>query len=181
MFEAVGVPVSRLIRIQYGDLVLPPRLRPGKWNMLTAEEAEALAVSLSMPSKKSLAETSPARAAFRSGTRSSPLRGQTPRTDQRTETQEDTRRKPGARTSTRASEPRPSTERKTFVVRGGRAERQETVSIAEGRPVARSLPRAEAGRDMKRGAVREPGRASERATGHENNRSKSAGSHPRRR
>ena len=60
MFEAVGVPVSRLIRIQYGDMVLPPRLRPGKWNMLTAEEAEALAVSMGMPSKKSTAEALPA-------------------------------------------------------------------------------------------------------------------------
>jgi 23S rRNA pseudouridine2605 synthase len=177
MFEAVGVPVSRLIRIQYGDLVLPPRLRPGKWNMLTAEEAEALAVSLSMPSKKSLAETSPARTAFRSGTRSSPLRGQTPRTGQRAETQEDTRRKPGARPNARANEPRPGTERKTFVVRGGRAERQESVETAEGRPVVRSIPRVgergsrvDAGENMKRGATREPGRSSERSVSHVPNR-----------
>lgn len=176
MFEAVGVPVSRLIRIQYGDLVLPPRLRPGKWNMLTAEEAEALAVGLGMPSKKAVAENSPARPAFRSASRTSPLRGQAPRTDQRTEAQEDMRRKPGARPSARANEPRPTTERKTFVVRAGRAERQETVATAEGRPVARSTARADvrvgergaradAGRDM-RDMKREPGRSSERSASH---------------
>jgi len=173
MFEAVGVPVSRLIRIQYGDLVLPPRLRPGKWNMLTAEEAEALAVSLSMPSKKALADNSSARPAFRSGTRSSPLRGQAPRVEQGTEAQNDARRKPGARSNARINEARPSTERKTFVVRAGRAERQETVATAEGRPVARSTARVgergsrvDAGQGMKRGATREPGRSSERTASH---------------
>jgi len=136
MFEAVGVPVSRLIRIQYGDLVLPPRLRPGKWNMLTADEAEALAVSLGMPSKKTLADSSSTRPAFRSSTRNSPLRGQAPRTAQRADAQEDTRRERGAKPNARSNEPRSSTERKTFVVRAGRAERQETVVAAEGRPLA---------------------------------------------
>lgn len=48
MFEAVGLPVSRLIRIQYGELTLPPRLRPGKWMMLSAEETAALAASLGL-------------------------------------------------------------------------------------------------------------------------------------
>ena len=145
--------------------------------MLTAEEAEALAVSLAMPSKKALAENTSVRPAFRSGTRTSPLRGQAPRTDRRAEPQEDTRRnpgvRPGARPNARASEPRPSSERKTFVVRGGRAERQETVATAEGRPVARSTARVgergsrvDAGQDMKRGATREPGRSSERSASH---------------
>jgi 23S rRNA pseudouridine2605 synthase len=183
MFDAVGVPVSRLIRIQYGDLVLPPRLRPGKWTMLSPEDAEALAVSLAMPSKKAIAESSPARTAFRSASRASPLRGRAPgaaahqRAEVSTDSRPDSRREHGARSSGRSSESRPAAERKTFVVRGGRAERQEAVATAEGRPVARSAARADvrggergsrpdAGRDMKRGAAREPSRSSDRSASH---------------
>jgi 23S rRNA pseudouridine2605 synthase len=173
MFEAVGVPVSRLIRIQYGDLVLPPRLRPGKWTMLSPEDAELLAVSMAMPSKKAIAESSPARTAYRSASRASPLRGRAPGANSCAEVPTDNRRDRGARSSDRSSEPRPASERKTFVVRGGRAERQETVATAEGRPVVRSAARADVragergsrsdtGRDGKRGAVR----ASDRSAGH---------------
>ncbi len=68
MFEAIGLPVSRLIRIQYGDLTLPPRLRPGKWNMLTVEEIEKLAKSLDLPVKAPGIEA-------RRDLRKSPLRG----------------------------------------------------------------------------------------------------------
>ncbi|MDD2893089.1 MAG: pseudouridine synthase [Halothiobacillaceae bacterium] len=132
MFEAVGVPVSRLIRIQYGDLVLPPRLRPGKWNMLTAEEAEALAVSMKMPSKKEASDVvrTPRRASVRPAfpvarERDGESRGRAGERS-RTPTDADPRRR----------EPRAAGERKTYVVRSGRAERQDVVTATEGRPAA---------------------------------------------
>jgi 23S rRNA pseudouridine2605 synthase len=31
LFEAVGHPVSRLVRVRYGPLELPPHLAPGRW------------------------------------------------------------------------------------------------------------------------------------------------------
>ena len=37
MFEAVGHTVSRLIRTRYGMFLLPPRLRRGKWEEVSAE------------------------------------------------------------------------------------------------------------------------------------------------
>ncbi len=120
MFEAVGVPVSRLIRIQYGDLTLPPRLRPGKWNMLTAEEAEALVLSMGMPPKKT------ASAAVRPARRL-PLRpamreqeGEARRMDERSRrpARGDESRRPASQA------PQQAAERKTYVVRAGRAERQ---------------------------------------------------------
>ncbi|HES75529.1 MAG TPA: pseudouridine synthase [bacterium] len=187
MFEAVGVPVSRLIRIQYGDMVLPPRLRPGKWNMLTAEEAEALAVSMGMPSKKSTAEAlpaprrSPVRPAFpqrstagrEAGVNSREHDGEArPRSSERSRTPA---REAGARRGSQAS-----VERKTYVVRAGRAEREELVTKTEGRPEragerkasvslrasrpeARVNPRRESGQGgAERGSEREPRR--ERST-----------------
>lgn len=102
MFEAVGLTVSRLIRIQYGDLTLPPRLRPGKWKMLSPEEVDALAASLGMEVKKA----APA----------APARGP--------------RRPPGGergKPAPRRAEARPTaTERKTYVVREGKAVRDES-------------------------------------------------------
>lgn len=131
MFEAVGVPVSRLIRIQYGDLVLPPRLRPGKWNMLTAEEAEALAVSMKMPSKKEASDVvrAPRRASVR------------PAFPAPRERDGESRGRAGERSRTLIDadarrEPRATGERKTYVVRSGRAERQDVVTATEGRPAA---------------------------------------------
>lgn len=59
MFESLGLTVSRLIRIQYGDIVLPPRLKPGKWKMLSAEETQALAVSLGLEVKPASLKRSP--------------------------------------------------------------------------------------------------------------------------
>jgi len=42
MIEAVGGTVSRLIRISYAGIALPPRLRPGKAQDLTPETEDAL-------------------------------------------------------------------------------------------------------------------------------------------
>jgi 23S rRNA pseudouridine2605 synthase len=102
MFEAVGLTVSRLIRIQYGDLTLPPRLKPGKWKMLSPEEVDALAASLGMEVKRA-APTPPARGPRR------PPDGER------------------GKTASRRAEARPAaTERKTFVVREGKAVRVES-------------------------------------------------------
>ena len=42
MFEALGVTVSRLIRVRFGPLMLPSYLRRGQWRNLEAEEVRAL-------------------------------------------------------------------------------------------------------------------------------------------
>lgn len=42
MFEAVGLLVSRLIRVRYGSLRLPPRLKRGQFVELAREEVSAL-------------------------------------------------------------------------------------------------------------------------------------------
>lgn len=42
LWEAVGAQVSRLIRVRYGPVTLPRRLRPGKWQALDKEDARAL-------------------------------------------------------------------------------------------------------------------------------------------
>lgn len=121
MFEAVGLTVSRLIRIQYGDLTLPPRLKPGKWKMLSPEEVDALAVSLGMEVKRA-APTPPAR-----GPRRPPDGGR-------------------GQPASRRAEARPAaTERKTFVVREGKAVRVEPES-APARTPKGSAPRDRAER-----------------------------------
>lgn len=118
MFEAVGLTVSRLIRIQYGDITLPPRLRPGKWKMLSPEEADALAASLGMEVKK--AAPGPAR------------RGPRPPSPPR-----------AGRPAPRREEAQPAArERKVYTVREGRAEFRETVGAQERKPA----PSAPAGR-----------------------------------
>lgn len=117
MFEAVGLTVSRLIRIQYGDLTLPPRLRPGKWKMLSQEESDALAASLGMELKK--AEAKP------SASSPMPRRGPRPSTPERV-THMAPRR-----------ESRPASERKSYVVRGGKAERDESSAAPERKPAER--------------------------------------------
>jgi 23S rRNA pseudouridine2605 synthase len=45
LFEAVGFPVSRLIRVRYGPLVLPRTLRTGRWRILDQAERDALYAS----------------------------------------------------------------------------------------------------------------------------------------
>jgi 23S rRNA pseudouridine2605 synthase len=44
MFEALGLEVSRLIRVRFGPVVLPPRLPRGKWQIMDASlQAQLLA------------------------------------------------------------------------------------------------------------------------------------------
>jgi 23S rRNA pseudouridine2605 synthase len=42
MFEAVGVTVSRLMRVRYGPIVLPPSLKRGQSLELTPDEVKVL-------------------------------------------------------------------------------------------------------------------------------------------
>lgn len=42
LFEAVGHPVSRLLRVGYGPVSLPKTLKPGQWRELGPEEMNAL-------------------------------------------------------------------------------------------------------------------------------------------
>ena len=42
LFEAVGCVVSRLIRVRFGSVTLPRRLRPGKYEDVDGDEARAL-------------------------------------------------------------------------------------------------------------------------------------------
>ena len=42
MFEAVGVTVSRLMRVRYGPVTLPPGLKRGQWRELETTEVERL-------------------------------------------------------------------------------------------------------------------------------------------
>jgi 23S rRNA pseudouridine2605 synthase len=46
MFEAVGLTVSRLIRIRFGGFVLPPRLRRGRWEELDPDVCRGVAIEL---------------------------------------------------------------------------------------------------------------------------------------
>jgi len=130
MFEAVGLTVSRLIRIQYGDLTLPPRLRPGKWKMLSAEEVDVLAASLGLEVKEPTAARGPRRTG-------GGARGQAP---------------------FRRAGPSPATgKRQTYVVREGKAVRDESAPAPEAKPRshlprAQSEPKAGPARGRTRGA-----------------------------
>lgn len=42
LWESQGVTVSRLTRVRYGHLTLPPYLRPGRWKELEGEELNSL-------------------------------------------------------------------------------------------------------------------------------------------
>lgn len=63
MFEAVGLTVSRLIRVRYGPFALPPRLKRGAWLELEDKDVEKLMRSfeLTAPAKPVKIERSPDR------------------------------------------------------------------------------------------------------------------------
>jgi len=42
MFEALGITVSRLMRVRFGPLMLPSYLRRGQWRNLEPQEVRAL-------------------------------------------------------------------------------------------------------------------------------------------
>jgi 23S rRNA pseudouridine2605 synthase len=42
LFQAVGLTVSRLIRVRFGDVELPPRLRQGECAEMPREQVRAL-------------------------------------------------------------------------------------------------------------------------------------------
>jgi 23S rRNA pseudouridine2605 synthase len=42
LWEAAGFEVSKLSRLRYGPVRLPPDLRPGQWRLLTDKEASEL-------------------------------------------------------------------------------------------------------------------------------------------
>jgi 23S rRNA pseudouridine2605 synthase len=42
LFEAVGARVSRLLRVRYGPIELPPDLPPGRWRELARERVSML-------------------------------------------------------------------------------------------------------------------------------------------
>jgi 23S rRNA pseudouridine2605 synthase len=46
MFEALGVTVSRLMRVRFGPFTLPPRLKRGQWQELDAGDVRALVAAL---------------------------------------------------------------------------------------------------------------------------------------
>jgi 23S rRNA pseudouridine2605 synthase len=57
MFEAVGVPVSRLMRVRYGPVHLPSGLKRGLWRELESPEVAALIKSLTPHKKPEKSET----------------------------------------------------------------------------------------------------------------------------
>jgi len=48
LWEAQGVTVSRLLRVRYGPIGLPRRLRPGRWEELQAQDVDALLAAVGM-------------------------------------------------------------------------------------------------------------------------------------
>ena len=56
MFESLGYQVSRLIRIRFGGIILPPRLTRGKWLELKIGEVTQLEEQCGIESKDSVAQ-----------------------------------------------------------------------------------------------------------------------------
>ena len=51
LFAALGLTVSRLLRVRFGPVMLPPRLRRGQYVELPARDVQQLLASLDMPSE----------------------------------------------------------------------------------------------------------------------------------
>lgn len=51
MLESVGVTVSRLMRVRYGPVTMPPTLKRGMWKEMTPQEVQALEKALAGLSK----------------------------------------------------------------------------------------------------------------------------------
>ncbi|MFP4272827.1 MAG: pseudouridine synthase [Halothiobacillaceae bacterium] len=78
LIESQGVTVSRLIRIGYGGIALPPRLRPGRVEVLDTEATNALAASVGLPPQDPPPRTADPHRQRREK-RSFRVRGRTPR------------------------------------------------------------------------------------------------------
>ena len=61
LFEAVGFTVSRLIRVRYGPIILPPRLKRGQIEDLPAAEVKQLLAWVDKPVVAPAKKTSPRR------------------------------------------------------------------------------------------------------------------------
>ncbi|MCG6886235.1 MAG: pseudouridine synthase [Proteobacteria bacterium] len=61
LWEAVGLTVSRLLRVRYGPIVLERSLRPGKWRALTSAETDALYQVAGLQSQADESNVSPHR------------------------------------------------------------------------------------------------------------------------
>ena len=65
LFEALGLKVSRLMRVRLGPLALPPRLRRGRVQELAPAEVRRLLISLGLPAPAQQAARGPARTRHR--------------------------------------------------------------------------------------------------------------------
>jgi 23S rRNA pseudouridine2605 synthase len=78
LFEAVGLAVSRLIRIRYGSVVLPRGLRRGVWVDLGPEDVKALRAATSAPMPGQSVGSGPERKGPRRGRKGRPDAGGAP-------------------------------------------------------------------------------------------------------
>ena len=84
LFEAVGLLVSRLIRVRYGNIVLPPRLMRGMIHELEREEVAALMKSIDLGDTVRAIEAPKGRNAGRASARTgAPKRPAAPRGSRR--------------------------------------------------------------------------------------------------
>lgn len=58
LWEAVGYPVNRLIRVAYGPIELPRKLRRGAWQALTPAQVESLYRAVGLPAPEGSATLS---------------------------------------------------------------------------------------------------------------------------
>ncbi|HEX7965000.1 MAG TPA: 23S rRNA pseudouridine(2605) synthase RluB [Gammaproteobacteria bacterium] len=72
LWDAVGLTVSRLIRVRYGALSLPRNLPRGAWRDATEEETHALLATAKMPVEKKAAPKAPRKRLTLSKPRRSP-------------------------------------------------------------------------------------------------------------